>query len=167
LPALVDRQFRARAPGRRASCAASARSSGHLVARAQSDLARISPRLGDGDRRFPQAVDVRLSRRPDEQAARRRIQRPHAHGDLAGRHHGCRGGRARADPFHQFRAGHGAGRRPLLQRARFWRLDGHRRRHNEDVVRMCRNRIRAPEQWWGDYLASLGAVRIAERELLA
>jgi N-methylhydantoinase B len=32
---------------------------------------------------------------------------------------------------------------------------------------MCRNRIRVPEQWWGDYLASLGAVRIAERELLA
>ncbi len=40
-------------------------------------------------------------------------------------------------------------------------------RNNEDVVRMCRNRIRVPEQWWGDYLASLGAVRIAERELLA
>jgi len=40
-------------------------------------------------------------------------------------------------------------------------------RNNEDIVRMCRNRIRVPEQWWGDYLASLGAVRIAERELLA
>lgn len=40
-------------------------------------------------------------------------------------------------------------------------------RNNEDVVRMCRNRIRVPEQWWGDYLASLGAVRIAERELQA
>jgi N-methylhydantoinase B len=32
---------------------------------------------------------------------------------------------------------------------------------------MCKNRIRVPEVWWGDYLASLGAVRIAERELLA
>jgi N-methylhydantoinase B len=36
-----------------------------------------------------------------------------------------------------------------------------------DIVRMCKNRIRVPEIWWGDYLASLGAVRIAERELLA
>jgi N-methylhydantoinase B len=40
-------------------------------------------------------------------------------------------------------------------------------RNNEDIGRMCRNRIRVPEQSWGDYLASLGAVRIAERELLA
>jgi N-methylhydantoinase B len=37
----------------------------------------------------------------------------------------------------------------------------------EDVVRMCKMRIRVPEQWWGDYLASLGAARIGERELLA
>ena len=26
----------------------------------------------------------------------------------------------------------------------------------EDVIRMCRMRIRVPEQWWGDYLALLG-----------
>ena len=32
---------------------------------------------------------------------------------------------------------------------------------------MCRMRIRVPEQWWGDYLAALGAARIGERELLA
>jgi N-methylhydantoinase B len=32
---------------------------------------------------------------------------------------------------------------------------------------MCKNRIRVREVWWGDYLASVGAVRIAERELLA
>ncbi len=38
---------------------------------------------------------------------------------------------------------------------------------NDDIVRMCKARIRVAEQWWGDYLASLGAVRIAERELLA
>ena len=38
---------------------------------------------------------------------------------------------------------------------------------NADIVRMCKNRIRVPEVWWGDYLASLGAVRIAEPELLA
>jgi N-methylhydantoinase B len=38
---------------------------------------------------------------------------------------------------------------------------------NEDLIRMCRARIRVPEQWWGDYLATLGAVRIGERELLA
>ncbi len=36
-----------------------------------------------------------------------------------------------------------------------------------DVIRMCMSRIRVPEQWWGDYLAALGAVRIGERELLA
>ena len=39
--------------------------------------------------------------------------------------------------------------------------------NNDDIIRMCKARIRVPEQWWGDYLASLGAVRIAERELLA
>ncbi|GEO39995.1 5-oxoprolinase [Skermanella aerolata] len=37
---------------------------------------------------------------------------------------------------------------------------------NQDLIRMCRTRIRVPEQWWGDYLATLGAVRIGERELL-
>lgn len=37
----------------------------------------------------------------------------------------------------------------------------------DDIIRMCRMRIRVPEQWWGDYLAALGAIRIGERELLA
>jgi N-methylhydantoinase B len=37
----------------------------------------------------------------------------------------------------------------------------------EDVIRMCRLRIRVPEQWWGDYQALIGAARIGERELLA
>lgn len=37
----------------------------------------------------------------------------------------------------------------------------------EDIVRMCKMRIRVPEQWWGDYLAALGAARIGERELMA
>ena len=32
----------------------------------------------------------------------------------------------------------------------------------EDIIRMCRLRIRVPEQWWGDYQALIGA-----RELLA
>jgi N-methylhydantoinase B len=36
-----------------------------------------------------------------------------------------------------------------------------------DIIRMCEMRIRVPEQWWGDYLAMLGAVRIGEREILA
>jgi N-methylhydantoinase B/oxoprolinase/acetone carboxylase alpha subunit len=40
-------------------------------------------------------------------------------------------------------------------------------RNIDDVIRICRMRIRVPEQWWGDYLAALGAVRIGERELLA
>lgn len=37
----------------------------------------------------------------------------------------------------------------------------------DDVIRMCQLRIRVPEQWWGDYLAMIGAARIGERELLA
>lgn len=36
----------------------------------------------------------------------------------------------------------------------------------EDIIRMCRARIRVPEQWWGDYLAMIGAARIGERQLL-
>src|SRR3989338_2780337 len=40
-------------------------------------------------------------------------------------------------------------------------------RDNEDVVRLCRMRIRVPEQWHGDYLAMIGAARIGEREVLA
>ncbi|MFJ3149893.1 hydantoinase B/oxoprolinase family protein [Pseudomonas putida] len=40
-------------------------------------------------------------------------------------------------------------------------------RNVEDVIRMCKMRIRVPEQWWGDYLAMMGAARIGERELLA
>ena len=37
----------------------------------------------------------------------------------------------------------------------------------DDIIRMCRARIRVPEQWHGDYLALIGAARIGERELLA
>jgi N-methylhydantoinase B len=39
-------------------------------------------------------------------------------------------------------------------------------RDHADLIRMCRLRIRAPEQWWGDYLAVLGAARIGERSLI-
>ena len=35
----------------------------------------------------------------------------------------------------------------------------------DDVIRMCRRRIRVPDQWYGDYLAMLGAARIGERRL--
>lgn len=35
----------------------------------------------------------------------------------------------------------------------------------DDVIRMCRSRIRVPSQWYGDFLASLGAARVAERRL--
>jgi N-methylhydantoinase B len=38
---------------------------------------------------------------------------------------------------------------------------------NDDVIRMCRNRIRVPDQWYGDYLATLGAARTGERRLTA
>lgn len=36
-----------------------------------------------------------------------------------------------------------------------------------DIMRMCRARIRVPDQWYGDYLAGLGSARIAERRLEA
>lgn len=36
----------------------------------------------------------------------------------------------------------------------------------KDIVRMCQVRIRVPEQWWGDYLAMLGAGRVGEAMLL-
>lgn len=36
----------------------------------------------------------------------------------------------------------------------------------DDIIRMCRMRIRVPEQWYGDLLATIGAARIGERELL-
>jgi N-methylhydantoinase B len=38
---------------------------------------------------------------------------------------------------------------------------------NADIVRMCRARIRVPDQWYGDFLAMIGAARTGERELLA
>jgi N-methylhydantoinase B len=38
-------------------------------------------------------------------------------------------------------------------------------RDEEDVIRLCRRRIRVPDQWYGDYLAALGSARIAERRL--
>jgi N-methylhydantoinase B len=37
----------------------------------------------------------------------------------------------------------------------------------QDVIRMCEMRIRVPGQWRGDYLASVGAARIGEREILS
>lgn len=36
---------------------------------------------------------------------------------------------------------------------------------NDDIVRMCRARIRVPNQWYGDFLAGIGSARIAERRL--
>lgn len=35
----------------------------------------------------------------------------------------------------------------------------------EDIIRMCRVRIRVPDQWFGDYLAMVGSARIAERRV--
>lgn len=37
---------------------------------------------------------------------------------------------------------------------------------NQDFVRQCKVRLRAPEMWHGDFLAILGAARIGERRLL-
>ena len=38
-------------------------------------------------------------------------------------------------------------------------------RNELDIIRMCRARIRVPEQWYGDALAALGSARVAERRL--
>lgn len=35
----------------------------------------------------------------------------------------------------------------------------------KDIIRMCEARLRVPEQWYGDYLATVGAARIAERRV--
>ncbi|RYE02286.1 MAG: hydantoinase B/oxoprolinase family protein [Sphingomonadales bacterium] len=39
-------------------------------------------------------------------------------------------------------------------------------RINMDIVRMCQARIRVPEQWYGDFLAMIGAARCGENDLL-
>ncbi len=36
----------------------------------------------------------------------------------------------------------------------------------DDIIRMCRSRIRVPDQWWGDHLAALGAARIGEQRII-
>ncbi|ARQ13814.1 hydantoinase B/oxoprolinase protein (plasmid) [Rhizobium etli] len=36
----------------------------------------------------------------------------------------------------------------------------------DDIIRLCRLRIRVPDQWYGDYLATLGSARIGERRLI-
>ena len=36
----------------------------------------------------------------------------------------------------------------------------------EDVLRICRARIRVPDQWYGDFLAARGAARIGEKRLV-
>lgn len=35
----------------------------------------------------------------------------------------------------------------------------------DDIVRMCRSRIRVPSQWYGDFLAGIGCARVGERRL--
>ncbi len=39
------------------------------------------------------------------------------------------------------------------------------RQNIDDVIRTCRRRIRVPDQWYGDYLATLGAARVGEAGL--
>lgn len=39
------------------------------------------------------------------------------------------------------------------------------RKDVQDIIRMCRARIRVPDQWYGDYLAMVGAARVAETRL--
>ncbi len=40
-------------------------------------------------------------------------------------------------------------------------------RNVEDIIRMCQMRIRVPTQWYGDFLAMVGAARIGEQEVLS
>ena len=40
-------------------------------------------------------------------------------------------------------------------------------REVDDIIRMCRRRIRVPEQWYGDHLAAISAARIGEQRLKA
>jgi N-methylhydantoinase B len=35
----------------------------------------------------------------------------------------------------------------------------------DDIIRMCRRRIRVPEVWYGDFLAAVGSARIGERRV--
>lgn len=35
----------------------------------------------------------------------------------------------------------------------------------DDIIRICRRRLRVPDQWYGDYLAMIGAARIGERRV--
>ncbi|MCW3031281.1 MAG: hypothetical protein JWM66_1414 [Solirubrobacterales bacterium] len=35
----------------------------------------------------------------------------------------------------------------------------------DDIIRMCRRRIRVPDVWYGDYLAAVGSARIGERRV--
>jgi len=37
---------------------------------------------------------------------------------------------------------------------------------NQEFIRMCQVRIRAPKMWYGDFMAMLGAVRVGEQRLL-
>lgn len=36
---------------------------------------------------------------------------------------------------------------------------------NQDIINMCRRRIRVPDTWYGDHLAAVGAARVGERRL--
>ena len=36
----------------------------------------------------------------------------------------------------------------------------------EDIIRMCKSRLRVPDVWYGDYLAMLAAARIGEKRLI-
>jgi N-methylhydantoinase B len=38
-------------------------------------------------------------------------------------------------------------------------------RENQDIINMCRRRIRVPEVWYGDHLAAVGAARVGERRI--
>ena len=71
-------------------------------------------------------------------------------------------GNSAADDVHARRTGRLRGRRPALRCLP--RPDDYE--DNQTSFACAGSAIRVPEQWWGDYLALLGAVRVGERRML-
>ena len=38
-------------------------------------------------------------------------------------------------------------------------------KENQDIINMCRRRIRVPDNWYGDHLAAVGAARVGEKRI--
>ncbi len=143
LPAVVDRQPRARAGARRATRASSAGRALHAFARAQPDAARVSPRLLRRDRRFAEAADEHLPAGPRGASARRRLRGAAIDGDLQRRRGRRCGHGGRTDPLGQLRARDGACRGTPLRGARRSQRERGGRRHGRHELRRGARATRA------------------------